>query len=156
LVVFVAMGVAAPWAGHAFRKFGTRQVMAAVAGLIGLSLCLLSPVPNLSIFWLGWALTGLARAMFLTTSAYAYIAEYTEDRALSLIGILMLVSGFAGSVFWPITAFLDHLVGWRGTVLSYAGVMVLIVAHWRGSAYRRPEPQPFRPLIKHVDEAGLF
>ncbi|WP_222004974.1 hypothetical protein [Rhizobium leguminosarum] len=65
--------------------------------------------------------------MSLTTSAYAYIAEYTEDRARSLIVILMFVTGLAGSFFWPITAFLDHLVGWRGTVLSYAGVMVLIV-----------------------------
>jgi MFS family permease len=101
--------------------------MAAVAGLIGLSLCLLSPVPNLLIFWLGWTLTGLAGAMFLTTSAYAHIAEYTEDRARSLIGILMLMTGLAGNVFWPITAFLDHLVSWRGTVPLLAGVMVLIV-----------------------------
>jgi hypothetical protein len=91
LVVFVAMGVAAPWAGQAFRRFGPRQVMAAVAGLIGLSLCLLSPVPNLLIFWLGWTLTGLAGAMFLTTSAYRGVHRrpgaqphrntYVNDRA---------------------------------------------------------------------------
>ncbi|MGO4566902.1 hypothetical protein AB4Z52_17900 [Rhizobium sp. 2YAF20] len=28
-MMFVAMGLAAPWAGRAFRRFGTRQVMAA-------------------------------------------------------------------------------------------------------------------------------
>ena len=126
-VMFVAMGLAAPWAGRAFRIFGTRQVMAAGAGLIGLGLCVLALSPNLSVFWIAWALTGLAGAMFLTTAAYAYIAEYAEDRARSLIGTLMLVTGLAGSVFWPITAFLDDLMGWRGAVYVYAGVMALVV-----------------------------
>ena len=126
-VMFIAMGLAAPWAGRAFRRFGTTQVMAAGAGLIGLTLTLLALSPNLSIFFLAWALTGLAGAMFLTTSANAYIAEYAEDRARGLIGTLMLVTGLAGSVFWPITAYLDHLLGWRGAVLAYGGVMAFIV-----------------------------
>ncbi len=39
-VMFVAIGLAAPWVGRAFRRFGTRQVMAAGTGLIGCSLCL--------------------------------------------------------------------------------------------------------------------
>jgi hypothetical protein len=125
--MFVAIGLASTWAGRAFRRFGTRQVMAAGAGMIGLGLCLLALSPNLPVFWVTWALTGLAGAMFLTTSAYAYIAEYAEDRARSLIGTLMLVTGLAGSVFWPITAFLDNLVGWRGVVLVYAGVMALAI-----------------------------
>lgn len=126
-VMFVALGLAAPWAGRAFRVFGARRIMAAGAGLIGLSLGLLSRAPNLVIFWGAWVLVGVAGAMFLTTSAYAYIVEYAEDRARSLIGTLMLATGLAGSIFWPVTAFLYHLVGWRGAVLVYAGIMVLIV-----------------------------
>lgn len=126
-VMYAAMGLAAPWAGRAFRMFGTRRTMAAGAALIGLGLGLLSRAPDLMAFWAAWALTGVAGAMFLTTSAYAYIVEYAEDRARSLIGTLMLATGLAGSVFWPVTAFLYHLVGWRETVLVYAGVMALIV-----------------------------
>lgn len=125
--MFVAMGIAAPWAGRAFLRFGTRQVMAAGAGLIGLGLCLLAISPNLLVFWGSWALVGLAGAMFLTTAAYAYIAEYAEDRARSLIGTLMLVTGLASSVFWPITTFLDSVIGWRGVVFVYAGTMALII-----------------------------
>jgi predicted MFS family arabinose efflux permease len=126
-VMFVAMGLAAPWAGRAFRRFGTRQVMAVGAGLIGLGLLLLALSPNLLVFWSAWALIGLAGAMFLTTAAYAYIAEYAEEGARSLIGTLMLVTGLAGSVFWPITAFLEHLAGWRGVGFIYAAVMVLAI-----------------------------
>ena len=113
-VMFVAMGLAAPWAGRAFGRFGSREVMTVGAAVIGLGLCLLSLSPNLAVFLMAWVLIGLAGALFLTTAAYAYIASYAEDRARSLIGTLMLVTGLAGSVFWPVTAFLEDLVGWRG------------------------------------------
>ena len=95
--------------------------------MIAGGLCLLALAPGLLIFWTAWVLIGIAGSMFLTTSAYAYIADYAEDRARSLIGTLMLVTGLAGSVFWPITAFLDGLVGWRATILVYAGIMALVI-----------------------------
>ncbi|QCL97703.1 MFS transporter [Agrobacterium tumefaciens] len=126
-VMFVAMGLAAPWTGRAFRRFGPRSVMAAGAGMIAGGLCLLALSPDVLVFWAAWVLIGMAGAMFLTTSAYAYIADYAGDRARSLIGTLMLVTGLAGSVFWPITAFLDGVVGWRATVLVYAGIMALVI-----------------------------
>jgi predicted MFS family arabinose efflux permease len=126
-VMYVAMGLAAPLAGRAFRRFGTRQVMALGAGAIGAGLCLLALSPSLPVFWIAWALVGLAGASFLTVAAYAYIADYAEEGARSLIGTLMLVTGLAGSVFWPITAFLEHQVGWRGVALVYAAVMILAV-----------------------------
>jgi len=101
--------------------------MAAGAGMIAVGLCLLSLSPGLMVFWASWMLIGMAGSMFLTTSAYAYIADYSRDRARSLIGTLMLVTGLAGSVFWPITAFLDGWGGWRATVLVYAGIMALVI-----------------------------
>lgn len=125
-VMFVAMALASPAMGRAFRRFTTRNVMAAGASLIGLGLGLLSLAPSLSTFWVVWVLIGIAGAMFLTTAAYAWLAEYDDERARSLIGTLMLVTGLAGSVFWPITAFLEHLVGWRGAVLIYGGIMFLV------------------------------
>lgn len=126
-VMFVAMGLAAPWAGRAFGRFGSREVMTVGAAVIGLGLCLLSLSPNLAVFLMAWVVIGLAGALFLTTAAYAYIASYAEDRARSLIGTLMLVTGLAGSVFWPVTAFLEDLVGWRGVGVTYAAIMVVMV-----------------------------
>lgn len=126
-VMFVAMGLAAPWAGRAFRRFGSRDVMAVGAAVIALGLCLFSLSPNLAVFLMAWMVIGLAGALFLTTAAYAYIASYAEDRARSLIGTLMLVTGLVGSVFWPVTAFLEDLLGWRGVGVTYAAIMVLMV-----------------------------
>ncbi|TAJ85525.1 MAG: MFS transporter [Reyranella sp.] len=126
-VMFVATGLAAPWAGRAFRRFGPKRAMVAGAAGIGLGQGLLALSPTLAIFWAAWALLGVAGALFLTTAAYAYIADRAEERARSLIGTLMLVTGLAGSVFWPITAFLEHLVGWRGACAAYAAIMLLLV-----------------------------
>ncbi len=126
-VMYVAMGLAAPLAGRAFRRFGTRRAMAAGAGLIGLGLALLALSPGLWAFWAAWTLVGVAGAAFLTTGAYAYVVEYAQDRARGLIGTLMLVTGLAGSVFLPVTAFLDHLMGWRATLGVYAICMLALV-----------------------------
>lgn len=126
-IMFVAMGLAAPWAGRAFRRFGSREAMTAGAATIGLGLCLLALSPNAAIFLAAWAIIGLAGAFFLTTAAYAYIASYAEAQARSLIGTLMLVTGLAGSVFWPVTAFLEAQLGWRGVGFAYAAAMALLV-----------------------------
>lgn len=95
--------------------------------MIAIGLCLLALSPGPMVFWGSWGLIGMAGSMFLTTSAYAYIANDAGDRARNLIGTLMLVTGLAGSVFWPVTAFLDGVVGWRATVLVYAGIMALVI-----------------------------
>lgn len=126
-VMFVAMAVAAPLAGRAFRRFGTQRVMAAGAGVVGLGLGAVAVSSGLFLYWVAWALVGLGGAMFLTTSAYAYLAEYAGNRARSFIGTLMLATGLAGSVFLPITAFLDHLMGWRETIAIYAALMMFLV-----------------------------
>lgn len=126
-VMFVAMGLAAPGAGRAFRRFGSREAMTVGAATIGLGLCLLALSPNAVLFLGAWGIVGLAGALFLTTAAYAYIASYADDHARSLIGTLMLVTGLAGSVFWPVTAFLETQLGWRGVGLAYGAIMALLV-----------------------------
>lgn len=142
-MLFAGLGLGSPLAGRAFRRFGTRQAMAAGAGLIGLALCLVALAPNLALFCLGWALAGLAGSLFLTTAAYAWLAEYAPDDARGLIGTLMLVTGLAGTVFWPLAAWAEHLVGWRGVVLAFAGVMALVI----GPAVRfgLPDARPAAP-----------
>lgn len=127
-VMYLTMGLASPLAGRVFRRFGPRGAMAAGAAMIGLGLALIAVAPNLSIFWAAWAFVGSAGALFLTTSAYAYIAQWTPLHARSLIGTLMLVTGLYGSVFWPITAWGNVHFGWRATVLIYAGVMAFVIA----------------------------
>lgn len=127
-VMFVVMGLAALPAGRAFRRFGARDVMITGAALIGCGLVFLARAHSIEIYLFSWAVIGAAGAMFLTTAAYVYLSDYAGARARGMIGSLMLVTGLAGTVFWPLTAYLDRHLGWRITVETYAAIMVLVVA----------------------------
>ncbi|SEK68134.1 MFS transporter [Xaviernesmea oryzae] len=92
------------------------------------------------------AVIGFAGALFLTTSAYVYLSDLAGAQARGLIATLMLVTGLSGSLFWPLTAFLDHLVGWRMTTGIYAAAMILLIA---------PLTLLALPDVDHADTAGL-
>jgi MFS family permease len=127
-VMFTIMGLSAPVVGRAFARFGAKRVMGCGAALIGMGLAVLSVSASVAVYLAAWGVIGVAGAMFLTTAAYVYLADFADERARGMIGSLMLVTGLAGSVFWPLTAYLEHLFGWRATIEMYAGVMILIVA----------------------------
>jgi MFS family permease len=62
----------------------------------------------------------------LSTGTYILLNEIAGRDAKSAIGALMLVTGLSSSIFWPTTAFLSGLAGWRGTCLIYAAAMVVV------------------------------
>lgn len=125
--MYVVMGLSAPVVGKAFARLGVKHVMLCGASVICIGLAAMGSVNSLLAYLASWCAIGVGGAMFLTTSAYAYLAEFAGNRARGMIGSLMLVTGLAGSVFWPLTAWLDHLVGWRGATQIYAGGILLLV-----------------------------
>ena len=125
--MYVVMGLSAPVAGKAFARLGVKHVMLCGASVICIGFAGMGSANSLLAYLASWCAIGVGGAMFLTTSAYAYLAEFAGNRARGMIGSLMLVTGLAGSVFWPLTAWLDHLVGWRGATQIYAGGILLLV-----------------------------
>ncbi|MDK4717779.1 MFS transporter [Rhizobium sp. CNPSo 3968] len=125
--MYVVMGLAAPLIGKAFRRLGGKNVMTAGAVLIAAGLAIVSVAGSIATYLAAWALLGTAGAMFLTTAAYIYLSDYADERARGMIGSLMLVTGLAGSVFWPLTAYLQHLVDWRATIQIYSAIMIVLV-----------------------------
>ena len=62
----------------------------------------------------------------LSTAAYILLNEVAGRRSRGAMGALMLVTGLSSSIFWPTTAFLSEVLGWRQTCLVYGGAMLLI------------------------------
>lgn len=125
--MFVSMGLAAPWLGRAFHRFGARRIMVIGAGLVGCGLALVGTSVSATDFLFAWVLIGLAGAMFLTTAAYIYLSDFAEERARGLISSLMLITGLAGTIFWPVTDLLENAIGWRGAALAYAATLLGMV-----------------------------
>ena len=73
-----------------------------------------------------WVVIGTAGSATLATATYILLNEIAGRNARRAIGALMLVTGLSSSIFWPTTSFLADAIGWRGTCLVYAGLLVLV------------------------------
>jgi MFS family permease len=118
--------VLAPALGRRIDEHGGRSVLCGsnVAFAAGLCALALASGPLTLIF--AWLVLGVAMAAGLYESAFASLTRlYGYDSRGSITGIT-LIAGFASTVGWPISAFLEHSIGWRGACLSWAALHILV------------------------------
>jgi len=125
-VLYVAMGLCAPWLGRFFIRFGARRVMIAgtLVAMPGFALLALANGPV--AYFAAWLILGAAGSATLSTASYIMLNEVAGRSARNAIGIMMLATGLSSSIFWPTTAFLSQLAGWRTACLVYAAAMGLV------------------------------
>jgi predicted MFS family arabinose efflux permease len=127
-ISFAAGGLIAPLVGRTIANRGGRMVMASGSIVTGISVAGLYFVEN-EIAWLAlWAIIGVSQAMNLYDAAFATLAEIFGSRARAAITALTLFAGFASTVFWPLTYFLNEAFGWRETYLIYGALNLLLCA----------------------------
>jgi MFS family permease len=121
-------GLAAAPVGLLLDRHGGRAVMAAGSCLCALGLAWLGRCTDVVSYYAAWTLIGLAMALTLYEAAFATIQRRLAagDSARQAISTLTLFGGFASTLSWPLTAWLDASYGWRTTCLSY-GVVQLAV-----------------------------
>jgi len=125
-VLYVTMGLCAPWLAKAFAKHGARKVMmvGTVVAVPGYVVLYFAREPML--YFLAWVILGMGGSATLSTGAYIMLNEVAGRQAKNAIGALMLVTGLSSSIFWPTTSFLSGHFGWRGTCLVYAAMLILV------------------------------
>ena len=125
-VLYVTMGLCAPWLAKAFARHGARKVMmvGTVVSVPGYVVLCFAREPIL--YFAGWVILGAGGSATLSTGAYIMLNEIAGRGAKNAIGGLMLVTGLSSSIFWPTTSFLSDWLGWRGTCLVYAAMMLAI------------------------------
>ncbi|MCP3470741.1 MFS transporter [Bradyrhizobium sp. CCGUVB1N3] len=125
-VLYVAMGLCAPWLAKSFTRHGARRVMMVGTVVTAPGFVFLSYAHEPIHYFAAWIVLGVAGSATLSTGAYIMLNEVAGPRAKNAIGALMLVTGLSGSIFWPTTSFLSGLAGWRGTCLIYAAMMIVV------------------------------
>lgn len=125
-VFYVAMGLTAPLLAQPFIRLGARRVMIAGSIIAAPGFVLLSYATGAVSFFAAWAILGIAGSATLATATYILLNEIVGRSARRAIGALMLVTGLASSLFWPTTSYLAGVMGWRGTCLVYAGLMMFV------------------------------
>lgn len=147
-VMLVVTGVTASLIANAFVRYGARIVMAAGSLIAAPGFLLLAAANGPLLYYAGWVMLGIAGAAMLSTSTYILLNEIAGAGAKRPIGALMLVTGLASSLFWPITAASSDLLGWRSTLVIYSAAMILVCfpLHVFGLPQRRRAPAKDLPL----------
>ncbi len=125
-VGLLAAGLVATRVGRLIQTFGGRPVLAGAMVLIAAGLGLMAAAPNLPVYFAAWLIVGAGMGGGLYDAAFATLGHIYGREARRAITALTLWGGFASTVCWPITAYLNELVGWRGTCLSYAALHLLV------------------------------
>lgn len=125
-VGLLVAGVASPSVGDAISRRVGPAVLAFGCVVSAIALSMIAIASNIVLFVAGWAILGIGMAASLYDAAFSTLAGLFGEKARPSITTLTLWGGFASTVCWPISAALVDAIGWRGTCLAYAAVLVSI------------------------------
>jgi MFS family permease len=115
-----------PAVGRAIDDRGGRGVLALSNIVLAAGLGLLALAQGIIGLTAAWLVLGVGMALGLYDSAFATLAGLYGRAARGPITGITLIAGFASTVGWPLSAFLDFSIGWRGTCLTWAALHLLV------------------------------
>lgn len=125
-VALLVSAVLGPFVGRAIDHSGGRPVLLASNGVFAFGLATLAWSPNAWVLAFAWMLLGLAMAMGLYDAAFATLARLFGGDARGSITGVTLMAGFASTIGWPATSYLNATLGWRETCLAWAAMHLFV------------------------------
>jgi MFS family permease len=160
-------GLISPWVGRAIATRGGRPVLALSAALLAAGQLALALTNSLPTFLVAWLAIGLGMGAGLYDPAFATLGRLYGASGRSAITTLTLFGGFASTVCWPLSAFLEAHLGWRGACLVYAGFQLAVALPIYLFLLPRESRRPIAPppitasatsasRRKEAPQAGMF
>lgn len=123
LLVAAAVG---PIAGRLIDRFGGRPVLLASNLVFACGLLMLSQATQTLHIFVAWAFMGVAMGSGLYEAAFASVVHlYGHDARPAITGIT-LFAGFASTVGWPLSSYLEGLYDWRVVCMFWAALHLLL------------------------------
>ena len=142
----VISGLLGPRVGHFIDTFGGRGLLAVSNLVLAAGLVLLSFASGSVVLIASWVILGVGMGMGLYEAAFATLTRIYGYAARKPITGITLIAGFASTVGWPITAYLDAQYGWRVACEVWALIHLAFALPLNLSLPRA------EPLKAHVDE----
>lgn len=146
-ISLLVSAAASPIAGRFIDRGYGRYMLVGCTIFGAACLMLLSQVTQLWQFYAVWFLLGIAMAGCLYDACFAILTLTMGDAAKRSITLVTLAAGFAGTVSFPSANALAATVGWRGALMVFAGVMVVVSAPLFWSACGMANDNPRAPAL---------
>ena len=123
LIVSALLG---PYAGRAIDRWGGRPVLMATNVVFALGLAGLGACSGPWGLFAAWVVLGVGMGSGLYEAAFSALVKlYGRDSRNVITGITLL-AGFASTVGWPLSTFLEAQIGWRGACFAWAALHLLV------------------------------
>lgn len=122
----VVSALVGPWAGLAIDRHGGRVVLAGTSLVFALGLGVLGFAQGLWTMVIAWLVIGAAMGAGLYEAAFSSLVRLYGQHARGAITGITLLAGFASTVGWPLSAWMETRFGWRNACLGWAGIHLLI------------------------------
>ena len=123
LLLSAALG---PWVGRTIDRRGGHSVLVGSNIIFATGLAALAMSTGIVSLTAAWCLLGIGMALGLYDAAFATLTGIFGRDARSPITGITLFAGFASTVGWPLSAFLDAQIGWRGACATWAVLHAVI------------------------------
>jgi MFS family permease len=123
LIISAAVG---PAAGRAIDRWGGRPVLVATNVIFALGLTGLAMSVGARTLVLAWLAMGVGMGAGLYEAAFATIVRLHGTRSRGAITGVTLIAGFASTVGWPLSSFIDAQQGWRAACLAWAALHLVV------------------------------
>lgn len=115
-----------PWAGRTIDRRGGRTVLSGTSLLFAAGLIAMAFAQGPLSLAAAWGLMGLAMGAGLYEAAFAALVARHGHAARRAISGITLLAGFASTVGWPLSAWMEAAWGWRGACLGWAALHLLL------------------------------
>lgn len=125
-VALIVSALLGPKAGAAIDRFGGRPVLMGTNLVFALGLLGLAVASGPLSLFAAWVVMGAGMGAGLYEAAFAALVRlYGKDSRSSITGIT-LVAGFASTVGWPLSSYLESAFGWREACMTWAALHLVI------------------------------
>ena len=125
-VALIVSALLGPLAGRAIDQHGGRPVLVGTNLLFAAALAGMGLAQGPVGLFAAWVLMGVAMGSGLYEAAFATLVRLYGQGARSAITGITLIAGFASTVGWPLSAWMEVQWGWRGACFGWAVLHLLV------------------------------
>lgn len=123
LIVSALLG---PLAGRTIDRWGGRPVLLMTNLVFASGLAMLAGAQDVGGLFVAWAVIGIGMGSGLYEAAFAAAVRLYGSGSRNAITGITLIAGFASTVGWPLSTWLETELGWRGACLVWAGLHLAV------------------------------